>query len=111
MHNLDLGVWLYMINNFEYALTRLFKDDKSRAEAAVKEINRRISEMPHGTDLTIPTCGGRGYIPNTTNLQAIEHRTMMMLMPHLVHGFHPKLTEMFCRCVCTCCRTEYAVRA
>lgn len=95
MHTLDLGIWLYLIKHLPAALDRLIGPEKSKK--AIATINERLRHVPTTTGMRVPCTGpDNPYIPNSSGIQAQEHRTVSEVMPHLVEGIHPDVTELFC---------------
>ena len=67
----------------------------SECKDRVIAINTRMQLFPRSEDFALPLCNGV-YIPDHSRVQAKEHRNVMQVLPHMLHGVDDDLTELAC---------------
>ena len=67
----------------------------TEASKILKELNERMLLMPRCEDFILPFCEG-DYFPGHSHVQAKEHRNVMQVLMHLLHGLDENLVELAC---------------
>lgn len=62
----------------------------------LQELNERMVLMPRAEDFQIPYSNGR-YFPDHSRVQAKEHRNVMQILPHILHGLDEHCCDIACR--------------
>lgn len=85
MHNEDLGVFLYLVDNMQPAIAAALGGSeaaKRRATQLTKTMSQNFGQLPRAEDFAPPWCRG-DYINGHSKVQAKEHRDAMQGMPHV----------------------------
>lgn len=64
--------------------------------------------MPRADDFQIPYASGK-YFPDHSRIQAKEHRNVMQILPHILHGIDEECCDLACRCGVTLKGTWHAM--
>jgi hypothetical protein len=83
MHNEDLGVFLYIVENIDVYF-RHHMPNPVQANRLLRTLNARMRQMTRSDDFALPYCGSKGYFPDHSQVQAKEHRNVMQILPHIL---------------------------
>ena len=62
----------------------------------MRKLNERMANLPRAEDFNLPLCGGQ-YVGGHTMVQAREHRMVMQILPHLLHGIDDIMARVSCK--------------
>lgn len=63
----------------------------------LRELNARMLLAPRAGDGFQIPYGSGCYFPDHSHVMASEHRNVMQIVPHLVHGLNEDLCDVMCR--------------
>jgi hypothetical protein len=97
MHNIDLGIFLYVVDN----IAALIKEHVPRHSAVFATINEALQASPRCENFSIPYCKGQ-YLQGHSLVQAWEHRCVAQVLPFALYQStkHPEMNRAMVDIAC-----------
>lgn len=105
MHTMDLGIFLYIVDNLGQYAARLPNAERAAALRLARNLNTRLQAVPRIEGFDLSFSEGSLYFQDDGHLpwvQAKQHRMVMQILPNLLQGLdlvdsRDSLTELSCR--------------